>query len=168
MILRSLGAAAYAAAALTGCRAEPASNLSQAPAPPEAPFAAVAPSGLEVVPLTIDSGGRSHRFMVEVARSPQEQARGLMFRDTLADDAGMIFPFPAPRPASFWMRNTLIPLDMIFVREDGTIARIAANTVPHSEEGVTSGEPVIAVLELRGGRAAELGISVGDRVAWPR
>ena len=168
MIVRSLGAAVYAAAALSGCRAEPASNLAQSPAPPEAPFAAVAPSGLEVVPLTIESGGRSHRFMVEVARTSEEQARGLMFRDSLADDAGMIFPFPAPRPASFWMRNTLIPLVMIFIRQDGTIARVAANTVPHSLEPVTSGEPVAAVLELRGGRAAELGISAGDRVSWPR
>ena len=166
MIPRSLGAAVYAAAALAGCRAEPATNASQPPPPAAAP--PVAPSGLEVVPLTIASDGRTHSFMVEVARTPEEQARGLMFRETLADDAGMIFPFPAPRPASFWMRNTLIPLDMIFIREDGTIARIAANTVAHSEESVTSGEPVIAVLELRGGRAAELGIGEGDRVSWPR
>jgi uncharacterized membrane protein (UPF0127 family) len=89
-----------------------------------------------------------------------------MFRSALAADEGMIFPFPQPRMASFWMRNTLIPLDMIFIRADGTIARIAAETVPHSEEGVGSGEPVAAVLEIRGGRAAELGIGEGDRVVW--
>ena len=160
-----LAVAVCAAAALGACRAEPASNLSQ---PPPTAAATVAPSGLDLVPLTIDSGGRTHRFVVEVARTPEEQARGLMFRETLADDAGMIFPVPAPRPASFWMRNTLIPLDMIFIREDGMIARVAAKTVPHSEQSVTSGEPVIAVLELRGGRAAELGIGEGDRVSWPR
>ena len=78
----------------------------------------------------------------------------------------MIFPFSFPRPAGFWMRNTLIPLDMLFIRPDGTIARIAPNTVPMSEELVGVEEPVTAVLELRGGRAAELGIQAGDRVSW--
>jgi uncharacterized membrane protein (UPF0127 family) len=127
-----------------------------------------AESGLELVALEIASDGRTHRFIVEVARTPDQQARGLMFRRSLGADEGMIFPFEMPRPASFWMRNTLIPLDMIFIREDGTIARVAANTVPHSEESVTSGEPVASVLEIRGGRAAELGIGEGDRVSWPR
>lgn len=161
MISRSLIVLSCALAAVAACRAEPAANVSQPP-----PH--TASSGLERVPLTVNSGGRTHAFTVEVARSPEEQEQGLMFRESLAADAGMIFPFLSPRPASFWMRNTLIPLDMIFIREDGTIARIAANTVPHSEESMMSGEPVIAVLELRGGRAAELGISEGDRVAWPR
>lgn len=149
------------AAALAGCRAEPAANASQPPA------ARTAPSGLEVVPLEIRSQGATHRFIVEVARTPDEQARGLMYRESIGPDEGMIFPFAAPRPASFWMRNTLIPLDMLFVRADGTIALIAANTVPLSEEPVGSGEPVAAVLELRGGRAAELGITEGDTVSWP-
>ena len=163
MISRKIVLALSAAGALAGCRAEPASNLSQPPAP------RTAPSGLQVVPLTIHSGARTHQFMIEVARTPDEQAQGLMFRERLGPDEGMIFPIAPPRPASFWMRNTLIPLDMIFIREDGTIARIAANTVPLSEETVTSGgELVAAVLELRGGRAAELGISAGDRVSWPR
>jgi uncharacterized membrane protein (UPF0127 family) len=85
---------------------------------------------------------------------------------SLAADEGMIFPFARPQVASFWMRNTLIPLDMIFIRADGTIARIAANTIPHNEESVTSGEPVVAVLEIKGGRSAELGLSEGDRVTW--
>ena len=157
------------AAALSACRAEPA-NVSQpvqnraAAAPAPAPR--TAPSGLDLVPLEIRSARGTHHFTVEVARTPDEQAQGLMFRTALAPDEGMIFPFPTPRVASFWMRNTLIPLDMIFVREDGTIARIAANTIPHNEEGVSSGEPVAAVLEIRGGRAAELGISEGDRVSW--
>ena len=78
----------------------------------------------------------------------------------------MIFPFDTARVASFWMRNTLIPLDMIFVRADGTITNIAENTVPLSKEPVTSCEDVIAVLEIPGGRSAELGIKAGDKVEW--
>ena len=89
-----------------------------------------------------------------------------MNRSELAPDRGMIFPFDPPRGASFWMKNTLIPLDMIFVRADGSIANIAANTVPLSLEPVPSDGPVGAVLELAGGRAAELGIEPGDKVAW--
>ena len=89
-----------------------------------------------------------------------------MNRSELAPDRGMIFPFEPPRDASFWMKNTLIPLDMIFVRTDGSIANIAANTVPLSLEPVPSEGPVGAVLELAGGRAAELGIKPGDKVAW--
>ena len=91
---------------------------------------------------------------------------GLMYRNKLAPDRGMIFPFDPPREASFWMRNTLIPLDMIFVRADGSIANIAANTVPYSEEPVPSDGPVAAVLEIAGGRSAELGIKPGDKVEW--
>lgn len=124
-------------------------------------------AGLEQVPLTIESRGRRHAFIVEVARSPAEQSLGLMNRQSLAPDRGMIFPYDPPRPASFWMKNTLIPLDMIFVRPDGTIGRIAANTVPLSLEPVPSGEPVSAVLEIAGGRSAELGIGPGDKVVWP-
>ena len=125
-----------------------------------------APSGLQLAPLTIRSSNGTHRFTVEVARTPDEQATGLMNRQSLAPDAGMIFPFDQPQILTFWMKNTLIPLDMIFIRADGTIARIAANTTPHSLEPVSSGEPVAAVLELRGGRSAELGIRQGDRVEW--
>jgi uncharacterized protein len=160
LISRASLIACSLAAAATGCRAEPASNASEPPA------ARTAPSGLELAALTVESGGRVHRFTVEVASTADQQAQGLMYRDRLGDNEGMIFPFPSPRPASFWMRNTLIPLDMIFIRQDGTIARIAANTVPHSEQPVNSGEPVAAVLELRGGRTAELGIREGDRVRW--
>jgi uncharacterized membrane protein (UPF0127 family) len=149
-----------AAALLAGCRAEPASNAAD-PAP-----ARTSPAGLDLVALTVESGGRPHGFTVEVARTPDQQAHGLMERRSLAADAGMLFPYDPPIPASFWMRNTLIPLDMIFIRPDGGIARIAANTVPMSETPVTVAEPVTAVLELRGGRAAELGIRPGDRVSW--
>ncbi|WP_300975350.1 DUF192 domain-containing protein [Sphingomonas sp. LHG3406-1] len=126
-------------------------------------------AGLEQVPLTIrTAAGKEHKFTVEVARTPEEQAQGLMNRDSLAPDRGMIFPHEPPRPASFWMKNTLIPLDMIFVRTDGTISSIAENTIPLSLEPTTSVEPVGAVLELAGGRTAELGIKAGDKVEWVR
>jgi len=91
-----------------------------------------------------------------------------MFRQALGPAQGMIFPYDPPQPASFWMKNTLIPLDMIFVRADGTIARIEANAVPLSLDPVPAGEPVAAVLEIAGGRSAELGIGPGDKVDWPR
>ena len=89
-----------------------------------------------------------------------------MFRSSIGPGEGMIFPFSSPRIASFWMRNTLVPLDMIFIRADGTIARIATNTVPHSLVPVSSGEPVVAVLELAGGRTQQLAIKAGDMVRW--
>jgi len=123
-------------------------------------------AGLEQVPLTVQSDGRTHRFTVEVARTVEEQATGLMNRSSLAPDRGMVFPFDAPRQASFWMKNTLIPLDIIFVRADGSIANVEANTVPLSLQPVYSEGPVAAVLEIAGGRAAELGIKPGDKVKW--
>jgi uncharacterized membrane protein (UPF0127 family) len=149
------------ALALAACRSEPAANNIQ-----QEPAARVSPAGMDLVSLTVETGGRRHQFTVEVARSEGQQEHGLMERRELAADAGMLFPFDPPQPASFWMRNTLIPLDMIFIRPDGTIARVAANTVPLSETPVGVDEPVTAVLELRGGRAAELGIREGDRVSW--
>jgi uncharacterized protein len=91
-----------------------------------------------------------------------------MFRTQLAPDRGMVFPMNPPRVASFWMKNTVIPLDIIFIRADGTIARIADNTIPYSLDPVTSGEPVAAVLEIPGGRSGELGIAADDKVDWPR
>ena len=145
-----------AAAALMGC-----SPQAAVPAPP-----ARSPAGLDQLALTIRSAGKTHRFTVEVARSPQEQSQGLMYRQSLAPDRGMIFPYDPPQPVGFWMKNTLIPLDMIFIRPDGTIASIAANTVPLSLESVQSAEPVVAVLEIAGGRSAELGIKAGDTVDW--
>ena len=166
MIHPRLLAALCAAISLAACRAEATYNVNESvPAVADAPR--TAPSGLELAPLDIHSANGTHHFTVEVARTPEQQGRGLMFREALGADEGMIFPFQFPRPASFWMRNTLIPLDMIFIREDGTIARVAANTVPRSEATVQSGEPVAAVLEIKGGRAAELGITEGDRVNWP-
>ena len=119
-----------------------------------------------LVPLSIKTSTTIRKFRVEVARTVTEQARGLMFRESLPDDGGMIFPMNPARNASFWMKNTVIPLDMIFIRADGSIARIAAETVPYSLEPVDSGEPVAAVLELAGGKAAALGIAEDDVVSW--
>lgn len=120
-----------------------------------------------LLPVTIRTATGDRVLHVEVARTDPEQARGLMFRSSLPDDGGMLFPFDTPRPAAFWMKDTDIPLDMLFVRADGSIARIAAETVPQSLDTVESGEPVIAVLEIGGGRAAALGIVEGDKATWP-
>ena len=133
---------------------------------PEAATPETSPAGLQEVPLTIRSGDRAHAFTVEVARTAEEQARGLMHRQSLAPDRGMMFPYAPAQPVSFWMKNTLIPLDIIFIKQDRTIANIAENTVPLSLDPVPSLEPVIAVLEIPGGRSAELGIKAGDRVEW--
>jgi uncharacterized membrane protein (UPF0127 family) len=124
------------------------------------------PAGLEQAALTIASSNGEHRFTVEVAKTPEEQAQGLMFRNTVPPDRGMIFPYDPPVQVSFWMKNTLVPLDMIFIGPDGKIGRIAANTVPMSLDPVPSIDPVSAVLEIAGGRAAELGIKEGDKVSW--
>jgi len=126
------------------------------------------PAGLDQVPLTITTAkGKSHKFIVEVARTPEEQARGLMERQSLDPNRGMIFPYQPPQPVAFWMKNTLIPLDMIFIAPGGIILRIE-QAVPLSLEPVGSGEAVEAVLEINAGRSAELGIAAGDRVDWKR
>jgi len=123
-------------------------------------------SGLPVAPLTVTSGGKVHRFRVELARTGEEQSRGLMFRTALGPDEGMIFPMDPPRHASFWMRNTVIPLDIIFIGPDRRILNIAANAVPYDERPLASIGPVSAVLELAGDKAATLGIAAGDKVDW--
>jgi uncharacterized membrane protein (UPF0127 family) len=125
----------------------------------------LAQTGLEQVPLTIRSANGDHRFTVEVARTAQQQERGLMFRRSLADDVGMIFPYDPPQEVAFWMKNTYVPLDMIFIGPDSRIVRIA-HAVPQTLTPVPSGEPISAVLEIRGGRAAELGIRKGDSAEW--
>jgi len=118
------------------------------------------------VPLTIRSATGEHRFTVQVAATPEQQEHGLMFYRSLKGNEGMIFPYDPPQSVSFWMKNTLIPLDMVFIRADGTIARIA-HAKALDETPVPAGEPVALVLEIRAGRAAELGIREGDRVEWP-
>lgn len=151
------------AAAIAAC----APNAGQGAPAPQATQLNVPQSGLTMVPLTIRSKSAVHRFTVEVAATLDQQRHGMMFRTALAPDRGMIFPYDPPAPVGFWMQNTLIPLDMIFIRPDGTIARIAT-AQPHDLNTVQSGEPVSAVLEIAGGRASELGIAPGDRVEWPQ
>ena len=121
---------------------------------------------LKTVPLVIRTQAATRRYRVEVARSPEQQEIGLMFRKAMARDHGMIFPMVPQRYASFWMRNTLIPLDLIFIRKDGTISSIAPNATPLSLDQVQSLEPIAAVLELVGGEAQRSGIRAGDRVRW--
>ena len=112
------------------------------------------------------AGGR-HRFQVELALTPEQHAQGLMFRRELAEDAGMLFLYRRTGFVSMWMKNTLIPLDMVFIEVDGRIAYVAERTVPQSLASIAPGEPVKAVLELNGGTVARLGIRPGDRVIYP-
>ncbi len=121
----------------------------------------------QLQPLEIASKNGLHIFGVELATTPEEQSRGLMFRRELPPMQGMLFDFKREQPTSFWMKNTYVSLDMIFIRADGTILRIAENTVPLSEAMVPSGGPVRAVLEVVAGTAKKLGIAPGDRVSHP-
>jgi len=116
--------------------------------------------------LTITTLGRTHAFRVEVARTPQDQAKGLMFRTEMGPDEGMIFPYDQPRVLSFWMRNTVISLDLVFIDEQHRIINIAENAVPYSEASILSAAPGVAVLELNGGRTHALGIVAGNKVDW--
>lgn len=132
----------------------------------------VSEHGMAVKQVTVTTAaGASHVFRAEVAANEAQQQQGMMFRPPLAPDAGMLFaPYPPnggpPRAASFWMQNTPNSLDIIFIRPDGTIATIGEDAVPFSEAKVESGEPISAVLEIAGGRSAELGIAAGDKVTW--
>lgn len=151
------------ALALAACSTKPADGAAKPAAEAQARHPE---SGLPVVPLTVTHGTRRHAFRVEVAQGSIEQARGLMFRTQMGADEGMIFPMQPPRLASFWMKNTVIPLDIIFIGADRRILNIAANAVPYSETPIPSAGKAGAVLELNGGRAAVLGLATGDRVDW--
>ncbi len=157
-----LGAAACAlslAACSTQVVSEQATSTETAPA--RHPI-----SNLAVIPLTVRSDGKTHRFEVELAGTREDQSRGLMFRTELGPDEGMIFPYDGTTAQSFWMKNTPLPLDIIFIGPDRRISNIAAMTTPYSLDPVYSVGLVLGVLELAGGRAAELGIEPGDVVAW--
>jgi uncharacterized membrane protein (UPF0127 family) len=114
--------------------------------------------------LGIASGNETHRFTIEVARTPEQQQFGLMFRNKLAPDAGMLFVYDRPQRISMWMKNTLIPLDMIFIGADGRILNIAERCVPMSVAPIYSSDVALAVLEVNGGTAARLGLKPGDKV----
>jgi uncharacterized membrane protein (UPF0127 family) len=142
----------------------PATGTAPTPAATEATVHAV--SGLAVIPLSITTLERTHRFKVELAVTPQQQAQGLMFRTEMGPDEGMLFPYDQPRVLSFWMKNTVIPLDLVFIDEQRRIINIAENTTPYSEASIVSDAPGVAVLELNGGRTRELGIVAGNKVDW--
>jgi len=121
---------------------------------------------LATIALTLMSHGRSHAYRVEVARTPLEQARGLMIRRSLARGHGMIFPMAPPREASFWMEGTVMPLDLIFIAPDHHVRRIAPNAVPFDRTEIPSQGIVAAVLELKAGEAARIGLRPGDAVGY--
>ena len=116
--------------------------------------------------LIIKSGDKSHRFQVELADTPSSRMKGLMFREKLDQEKGMLFVFEKTSIQSFWMQNTLIPLDMIFIRPDGVIVKIHPMAKPKDLTMISSGRPVKAVLEINGGLAQKLGIKTGDRVIY--
>jgi len=135
------------------------------------PASANSDAAAKTIALTVASSNGTHAFQVEVAKTAAEQEKGLMFRTDIADNGGMLFwPYPAgggaPKEASFWMKNSPSPLDITVIRANGTIARIAENAIPEDETPIPSGEPVAAVLELKGGRSSALGIAEGDKVTW--
>jgi uncharacterized protein len=127
---------------------------------------AVHAQAFETLSIATQAGQRQ-AFRVEVARNDADRAQGLMFRRSMPADQGMLFDFGRVEPVSMWMQNTYLPLDMLFIRADGTIARITPNTEPLSTRTIPSGEPVLSVLELNAGTATKLGIKPGDRVEHP-
>ena len=118
-------------------------------------------------PLAITTGAGPQRFQVEVARTDADRAQGLMYRRNMSPERGMLFDFKRVEPVSMWMQNTYLSLDMLFIRPDGSIARVAENAEPLSTATISSGEPVLAVLELVAGSAKRLGIKAGDKVEHP-
>jgi uncharacterized protein len=118
---------------------------------------------LETLQLVTASG--THDFQVEIAKDDATRERGLMYRRFMAADRGMLFEFDRDEPTAFWMKNTYIPLDMVFIARDGRVTNIVANAEPLSERVIPSGGPCVAVLELNGGAAAAIGLRVGDKVS---
>ena len=121
--------------------------------------------GLEALQIVTAAG--THDFQVEIARDEASRARGLMDRRFMPANHGMLFEFDREAPEAFWMKDTYIPLDMIFISRTGIVTNIAANAEPLSERAIPSGPPCMAVLELNGGAAARIGLRVGDRVRHP-
>jgi hypothetical protein len=126
--------------------------------------AETSPIGLPMETISIDTDHGAETFQVEIASDDKSRERGLMFRKRMEPDHGMLFVFPNLEGVAFWMKNTILPLDLLFIRQDGTVASVAANAKPFSTQEIPSTEPVLAVLELNGGKAAELGLVPGDTV----
>lgn len=122
---------------------------------------------METSRLWLLTASGEHPIDIEIAAAPEEQALGLMFRAKLPDGKGMFFPYPAPREITMWMKNTYISLDMVFIRADGIVHRIARRTEPQSEKIISSNGPVSAVLEVAGGAAERFGLKPGDKVRHP-
>lgn len=129
-------------------------------------FALRAQAGMRQDKLMLVTASGERTIAIEIAESAQEKALGLMFRTSLADGHGMLFPYDTPQDVTMWMRNTYIPLDMVFIRGDGTVHRIEAGAEPMSERVISAGAPVTAVLELAAGSAARLGLKPGDKVRY--
>jgi uncharacterized membrane protein (UPF0127 family) len=129
---------------------------------PQGPLGALSPGE-----LVIETKNGRHRFSIELADTPTARAQGLMFRESMAADHGMLFDFQVEQPVAFWMKNTPLPLDMLFIDGLGIVVKIAADTTPYSEAAVPSGQPIRAVLEVNAGTAKRLGIEVGARVRHP-
>lgn len=160
--LLALALATMAPAVLSACSPQPSAQPT--------PVSEAAPSrhpqsGLAVVPLTVITASGRHAFRVEVAATPEEQRKGMMFRTAVGPNEGMIFPYSTPQPRSFWMKNTVIPLDIIYIGPDRRVLNIVRGE-PYSETLLPSSGPVINVLEIAAGRAAALQIKPGDRVEW--
>jgi hypothetical protein len=130
-------------------------------------LAAGAGRAAETSLVEIASKSGVHAFTVEVVDNDADRAKGLMYRKSLPEGTGMLFDFKRDQDVSFWMQNTYIPLDMLFIRGDGRILRIQENAEPLSTKLIPSGGPVRAVLEVIGGTTRKLGIAAGDRVAHP-
>ncbi len=122
------------------------------------------PQTMRVETIRIETANGTKSFNVEIAADAISQERGLMYRRDLPHDAGMLFDFHQEARVSFWMKNTPLPLDMVFIRADGTVSSVEPNTVPFSTQSIASAEPVRAVLEINGGLSYRLGIKPGDRV----
>lgn len=139
---------AFVLFAVPGCRAEEAGSTASSPV---------------IEKLVVEkSDGSKHEFTVEMATTPEARTIGLMFRKSMDPNAGMLFVFEKEEMRAFWMKNTLIPLDMVFIKKNGVIDSIHANAIPHDETPAPSKGPALGVLEINGGRAAELGIKPGD------
>ena len=117
--------------------------------------------------LVITSASGPHRFEVEVMRTDAEREKGLMFRKTMPDDHGMLFDFKVAQPVMMWMKNTYLPLDMVFIGADGRVISTAQNAVPMSEDIISSHGSALGVLELNAGIVAKYGVKAGDRVSNP-
>ena len=118
--------------------------------------------------LVIATDTGQHAFAVDIAQTLEQQAHGLMYRESMAIDAGMLFVFDPPRELTMWMKNTFISLDMIFVDEEGRVAHVARNTTPMSEKIISSRGPAMAVIELNAGVTEKIGLQLGDRVLFPK